>query len=306
MCLMRPSPRNRAAFTLIELLVVIAIIAILIGLLLPAVQKVRQAAARASSTNNLKQQGLGFHNHNDTVGFIPHPNGNQQYGNPNDTAFSAGGWGFQLLPYIEQDTYYKAMAAAIGSNGVLPPNGNNIVVKVFCDPGRGRPCATTSGSCNSGACGIMTDYAINVNVNGGASTALVGCCGGGGTQQKGNARTIQGIADGSSNTILTGNKYVQLSMYTYNQGNNWDEGALAGNWGGPNRSGNTGGPNGSPSPAYLQDSTYGPGDYWGAPFPGGGLFMMGDGRVITIPYAVDRTQFRYMLSPSDGAATAFN
>jgi len=108
-------------FTLIELLVVIAIIAILIGLLLPAVQKVREAAARMRCQNNLKQLGLGMHSCHDAQGYFPSAGwGWNWIGDPDRGAGKdqPGGWVFSILPYIEQGNLFNT-----GSND---PNKNTI------------------------------------------------------------------------------------------------------------------------------------------------------------------------------------
>ena len=103
------SSLRRSAFTLIELLVVIAIIAILIGLLLPAVQKVRDAAARSKCQNNLKQLALGVHGYQDTVGRIPYNGDPASPGCCWAATKASWSWIARMLPYIEQGPLYTSM-----------------------------------------------------------------------------------------------------------------------------------------------------------------------------------------------------
>jgi len=279
---MRPSlSRARSAFTLIELLVVIAIIAILIGLLLPAVQKVREAAARSTSQNNLKQLILGMHNHQDAIGFLPYPGTNT---NPNPNAPTnkvTGPWSFMILPYIEQGPYYNSYAAAAltfaPTGGAGPdPSGTyvqfNQPIKLFLEPSRGR-----KGFAEGGPNGPLSDYALNYNLytNGNGNNVGGLCCGNSANTAR---KRIEQIPDGSSNTIMIGTKHLCRDYYQHNNASGWDEGVINGN-GGMNR-----------SVAFLkQDPNTGQagnGDGWGAPYASGALMAFSDGSNRLISYTV--------------------
>jgi prepilin-type N-terminal cleavage/methylation domain-containing protein/prepilin-type processing-associated H-X9-DG protein len=206
--------QSRSGFTLIELLVVISIIAVLIALLLPAVQSAREAARRIQCTNNLKQLGLAMHNFESANGFFTPAAVDMPFAKLNINVDENGqplpanklvqhGWAVLLLPYAEQsalfNTYNLALDYRNPGNSTLVTTQLNIMA-CPSTPGQGRIDTHNSGGFTGwkAACG---DYAPNNSVNGALITAGFVAPGVyAGVMQANVVRTIAEITDGTSNT----------------------------------------------------------------------------------------------------------
>jgi prepilin-type N-terminal cleavage/methylation domain-containing protein len=270
---------RRGGFTLIELLVVIAIVGILIGLLLPAVHKVRAAADRIACQNNLKQIGLAFQNHHDQFRYFPTGGWdwstppNYINGQPAIGAKQQAGWGFQILPFIEGDNAWKAgTLVAVGT-----PN------PIFFCPSRRAPMTITYSDPNYLGGQVVThalcDYAAS-NLEG---TGVV--------RQYVPTR-IADITDGTSNTLLVGDKRLNLANLGQHPGDDnegytagWDEDTVR----------RTDQP---PAPDFSGGGTGK--KLFGSSHTGGFNVVLTDGSVRLLTYSINPNTFRFLGNISDG------
>ena len=201
----RDTPKARPAFTLIELLVVIAIIAVLIGLLLPAVQKVRAAAARTQCTNNLKQIGLAMHMYHDTYAKLPMGQ-LTKVGSAPDPGWT---WCIMLWPFVEQDNWFRQVGPDLVNVKNVPAPGTPPLPSAANELGQSRPVflcpADANGTVNT-AFSITfggTTYAGYGKSNYVINRRVLGPGVGGNTP---NNFSLTQITDGTSNVLLAGER----------------------------------------------------------------------------------------------------
>jgi len=204
------STSQRNAFTLLELLVVIAILAVLTAILAPAVQKVREAASRLQCVNNLKQIGLAFHAHHDSLGILPDGGewwSSNRTGCPATAPNQHWGWAYQILPYLEQTATWAHPSDTTVRTTLIP--------NYFC-PSRRAPMRIYDSRYGDNA---MIDYAGN------AATDPTGTYGGSygngnnaplcrrynGAASRTSPMNLLRITDGTSSTVLVAEKSVDLA-----------------------------------------------------------------------------------------------
>jgi prepilin-type N-terminal cleavage/methylation domain-containing protein/prepilin-type processing-associated H-X9-DG protein len=281
----RQSPPR--AFTLIELLVVIAIIGILIALLLPAVQKIREAAARIQCANNLKQIGLAFHNHHDSFQYFP-AGGNSfdtppayLNGQPLVGAQQTAGWAFQILSFIEGDNAARAgPVVAIGAAN-----------KVFFCPARRSPQTLLL---NPGEEGYNPPISPNVGIEHALCDYAASNLEGTGVVRQTFPNRILDITDGTSSTLMVAEKRMNKALLGQQ---NTDDfiGYTCGFDDETVRKTNL-----APAPDFTGSGTLDGGKMFGSSHPSGFNAVFADGSVHSISYAIDPLLFSYLGNKSDG------
>jgi prepilin-type N-terminal cleavage/methylation domain-containing protein len=287
--------RSRRGFTLIELLVVIAIIAVLIGLLLPAVQKVREAASRMKCQNNLKQMGVAVHSYHDVTGYIPTagtevPDDGTANPPPNRVDW---GWAYEILPYIEQ--------------GQLQQVTNNAVIratplKIYTCPTRGAPRVVSGGH--------RPDYAGNggTNPNAKPGTSCTGPIVRSRGSDKGNEPGVinfSAVSDGLSNTMFVGEKIMNTAKTCCVDNEYWAGPGIDGDIiRGSKANGSswwTPGPD-TPDASVPDDEYY----RFGSAHIAGMNGLLGDGSVRFIKYNIDPVQFMRLCHRNDGGVVTLD
>lgn len=306
----RSAPVRKNGFTLIELLVVIAIIAILIGLLLPAVQKVREAASKMSCFNNLKQIGLAMINYHETYqGFAYGGSDGPNQNCCNATSRVGWTWAYHILPFMEQENLYK----------------NPTDTVVTATPTKSYYCPTRRQPVVYSATRAVCDYAGNAGTNmagRGIDGMLVAQWKAPSASLPANyapdmpARRILDITDGSSNTILIAEKQVHVSVLGSAGGDNeswnnpgWDQDNV--------RCGNQ--PDGGNLPNNVNDSLPLPDDkhpdstkptFWsnrfGSSHPGVFNAVFSDGSVRSLTYTIDAANWLRLCKINDGEVITFS
>jgi prepilin-type N-terminal cleavage/methylation domain-containing protein/prepilin-type processing-associated H-X9-DG protein len=312
----RRAQGSRNAFTLIELLVVIAIIAILIALLLPAIQKVREAASRTQCANHLKQLGVAAHGFHDLNKFLP-PSRIEK-SKATATADQYVSWAVILLPHLEQQNLYAKFNLTV-SWAAQDADAVKTHLPFYYCPTRRSPGPMLSLDDGPPA-GALGDYAAcggnRVDYNGlldsadnGANGAMITCRATitGSTISWYGVTALSKITDGTSNTFLMGERHVPRDRFGKDAGDgsiyNGDHHRVAARVAGPGPSGGGynfdlgTGPHDKAGPGTAADRWE---RIFGSYHPGVCQFLFCDGSVRVIPVTVDINMLGYMAVRNDG------